>query len=165
MLLHGGPGAGEELQAWAPGFTLRREPLWAQAVLEVEHGPSSDETQAGPLLLLPCTCAYMSPRLPFYWPLAPRLRACRLELRAEHALLLDAAGQVFSWSASRHGQLGHGTLEAEPKPRLLEVLQGLPTAEGHTENLLFSPMRNGNPLKGPEQSSEGRHYGGIRGRI
>lgn len=165
VLLHAGPGAGVELQAWAPGFTLHWERLWAQAVLEVEHGPRSDETQAGPLLLLPCTCAYMSPRLPFYWPLAPRLRACRLELRAEHAFLLDAAGQVFSWGTGRHGQLDHGTLEAEPKPRLLEALQGLPTAEGHTENLLFSPMRNGNPLKVLEQSSEGRHSGGIRGRI
>lgn len=29
----------------------------------------------------------------------------------------------------RHGQLGHGTLEAEPEPRLLEALQGLPMAE------------------------------------
>lgn len=29
----------------------------------------------------------------------------------------------------RHGQLGHGTLEAELEPRLLEALQGLPMAE------------------------------------
>lgn len=29
----------------------------------------------------------------------------------------------------RHGQLGHGTLEAEPEPRLLEALQGLPVAQ------------------------------------
>lgn len=29
----------------------------------------------------------------------------------------------------RHGQLGHGTLEATPEPRLLEALQGLPMAE------------------------------------
>lgn len=29
----------------------------------------------------------------------------------------------------RHGQLGHGTLEAEPEPRLLEALQGLRMAE------------------------------------
>lgn len=62
--VRGAPGAAArgarswvELQAWAPGLALCREPLWAQAVLEVEHGPSSDETQAGLLLLLPCTCA------------------------------------------------------------------------------------------------------------
>lgn len=29
----------------------------------------------------------------------------------------------------RHGQLGHGTLEAELEPRLLEALQGLPMAQ------------------------------------
>lgn len=66
VLLHAGPGAGAELQAWVP--------LWAQAVLEVEHRPSSDETRAGLLLLLPCACAYVSPQPPFYWPLAPGCR-------------------------------------------------------------------------------------------
>ncbi|XP_055412820.1 RCC1 domain-containing protein 1 isoform X3 [Bubalus kerabau] len=129
VLLRGGPGAGAELQAWAPGSALRGDPLWSQAVQEAEHGPSCDETQAGPLPLLPCARAYVSPRPPFYRPLAPTLRARRLELGAEHALLLDAAGQVFSWGAGRHGQLGHGTLEAEPEPRLLEALQGLRMAE------------------------------------
>ena len=39
VLLHVGPGAGVELQAWVSGLAFRREPLWAQAVLEVEHGP------------------------------------------------------------------------------------------------------------------------------
>ncbi|XP_036698968.1 RCC1 domain-containing protein 1 isoform X2 [Balaenoptera musculus] len=126
-----GPGAGTELQAWAPGSALRGEPLWAQTVPEAERedGPGGDETQAGPLPLLPCARAYVSPRPPFYRPLAPTLRARRLELGAEHALLLDAAGQVFSWGGGRHGQLGHGTLEAEPEPRLLQALQGLTMAE------------------------------------
>ena len=101
MLLRAGPGAGAELQAWAPRSELRGEPLWSQAVQEAEGGPSRDETQAGPLPLLPCTRAYVSPRPPFYRPLAPTLRARRLELGAEHALLLDAAGQVFSWGAGR----------------------------------------------------------------
>uniref|UniRef100_A0AAA9SAE5 RCC1 domain containing 1 n=1 Tax=Bos taurus TaxID=9913 RepID=A0AAA9SAE5_BOVIN len=129
VLLRAGPGAGAELQAWAPGSAMRGDPLWSQAVQEAEHGPSRDETQAGLLPLLPCARAYVSPRPPFYRPLAPTLRARRLELGAEHALLLDAAGQVFSWGAGRHGQLGHGTLEAEPEPRLLEALQGLRMAE------------------------------------
>ncbi|XP_047652584.1 RCC1 domain-containing protein 1 isoform X1 [Phacochoerus africanus] len=127
-----GPDSGAELQAWAPGSSLRGEPLWAQTVvLEVERkdGPGGDETQAGPLPLLPCASAYVSPQPPFYRPLAPTLRARRLELGAEHALLLDAAGQVFSWGGGRHGQLGHGTLEAEREPRVLEALQGLPMAE------------------------------------
>ncbi|XP_054569422.1 RCC1 domain-containing protein 1, partial [Eptesicus fuscus] len=82
----------------------------------------------GPLPLLPCARAYLSPRPPVCRPLAPELRARRLELGAEHALLLDEAGQVYSWGGGRHGQLGHGTLEAELAPRLLEALQGLRVA-------------------------------------
>lgn len=106
VVLRAGTGSdsGAELQAWAPGSSLRGEPLWAQTVvLEVERkdGPGGDETQAGPLPLLPCASAYVSPQPPFYRPLAPTLRARRLELGAEHALLLDAAGQVFSWGGGR----------------------------------------------------------------
>ncbi|NWW48883.1 RCCD1 protein, partial [Pedionomus torquatus] len=29
-------------------------------------------------------------------------------------------------SSHRHGQLGHGTLESEPQPRLVEALAGVP---------------------------------------
>ncbi|XP_064123224.1 RCC1 domain-containing protein 1 isoform X1 [Loxodonta africana] len=130
-VLRSGPGPGAELQIWSPGAALRGEPLWVQTVvLEAagELGPGG-EAQAGALPLLPGACAYVSPRPPFYRPLAPELRARRLELGTEHALLLDASGQVFSWGSGRHGQLGHGTLEAELEPRLLEALQGLPMAE------------------------------------
>ncbi|KAI5237336.1 RCC1 domain-containing protein 1 isoform X1 [Manis pentadactyla] len=126
-----GPGPGLELQAWAPGSALHGEPLWAQPVVPAaprKDGPGG-ETAAGALPLLPCARAYVSLRPPFYRPLAGELRARRLELGAEHALLLDGAGQVFSWGGGRHGQLGHGTLEAEPEPRVLEALQGLPVAE------------------------------------
>ncbi|XP_046509766.1 RCC1 domain-containing protein 1 [Equus quagga] len=133
VLLRAGPGPeiGAELQAWAPGSELRGEPLWVHTVeaeAEGDDGPGG-KPQAGPLPLLPCARAYVSPRPPFYRPLAPGLRARRLELGAEHALLLDEAGQVFSWGGGRHGQLGHGTLEAELEPRPLEALQGLPMAE------------------------------------
>ncbi|XP_011374439.1 RCC1 domain-containing protein 1 isoform X1 [Pteropus medius] len=125
-----GPAPGPELQAWAPGSALTGEPLWAQTLelkADGEDRPGA-EAQAGELPLLPCARAYVSPRPPLYRPLAPKLRARRLELGAEHALLLDEAGRVFSWGGGRHGQLGHGTLEAEPEPRLLEALQGLPMA-------------------------------------
>lgn len=66
-----GPGSGGGAAGLGARFTLHWERLWAQAVLEVEHGPRSDETQAGPLLLLPCTCAYMSRGCPStgLWPL------------------------------------------------------------------------------------------------
>ncbi|XP_035868240.1 RCC1 domain-containing protein 1 isoform X2 [Phyllostomus discolor] len=129
-----GPGAGAELQAWAPGSALCGEPLWAQTVVpeaqrEDREDGEGDGTRARPLPLLPGARAYVSPLSPLYRPLAPELRARRLELGTEHALLLDEAGQVYSWGGGRHGQLGHGTLEAEPEPRLLEALQGLPMAE------------------------------------
>ncbi|XP_004479681.2 RCC1 domain-containing protein 1 [Dasypus novemcinctus] len=117
------PGRAEELQAWAPGSALRGPPLWCRAVEGTAAGAPA------PLPLLPGGDAYVSPRPPFHRPLGPGLRARQLELGAEHALLLDAAGQVFSWGGGRHGQLGHGTLEAEAEPRLLEALQGLPVAE------------------------------------
>lgn len=126
-----GPGPGAELQAWAPSSALRGEPLWAQTVVleaEREDGPGG-ETHNQTLPLLPCARAYVSPRPPLYRPLAPELRARRLELGAEHSLLLDDVGRVYSWGGGRHGQLGHGTLEAELEPRLLEALQGLPMAE------------------------------------
>ncbi|XP_036909479.1 RCC1 domain-containing protein 1 isoform X3 [Sturnira hondurensis] len=126
-----GPGPGAELQAWAPGSALCGEPLWAQTVVPEAQGEdgAGDGTGAGRLPLLPGACAYVSPLPPFYRPLAPELRARRLELGTEHVLLLDEAGQVYSWGGGRHGQLGHGTLEAEPEPRLLEALQGLRVAE------------------------------------
>ncbi|CAK6442422.1 unnamed protein product [Pipistrellus nathusii] len=125
----GGPGA--ELQAWAPGAALRGEPLWARPAGPEEAGREDGaacERRAGPLPLLPGARAHLSPRPPLCRPLCPALRARRLALGAEHALLLDAAGQVLSWGGGRHGQLGHGTLEAEPAPRLLEALQGLRVA-------------------------------------
>ncbi|XP_037689007.1 RCC1 domain-containing protein 1 isoform X2 [Choloepus didactylus] len=131
VLLRSRPGPGAELQGWAPGSVLRGEPLWSQTVESEaagEHG-SGGEAGARALPLLPSASAYVSPRPPFCRPLAPGFRARRLELGAEHVLLLDAAGQVFSWGGGRHGQLGHGTLEAELEPRLLEALQGLPMAE------------------------------------
>ncbi|XP_037586442.1 RCC1 domain-containing protein 1 [Cebus imitator] len=131
VVLHARPGLGALLQAWAPGSALRGEPLWTQNVVLEAQGEDDPggEAQAGRLPLLPCARAYVSPRPPFYRPLAPELRVRQLKLGAEHALLLDTAGQVFSWGGGRHGQLGHGTLEAELEPRPLEALQGLAMAE------------------------------------
>ncbi|XP_006885222.1 PREDICTED: RCC1 domain-containing protein 1 [Elephantulus edwardii] len=131
VVLRTGAGPGAELQVWAPSSPALGEPLWAQ-VLEPEAegdlGPDA-EVPSTRLPLLPGACAYVTCRLPFLKPLAPELRARQLELGVEHALMLGIAGQVFSWGGGRHGQLGHGTLEAESKPRPLEALQGLPMAE------------------------------------
>ncbi|KAM5292900.1 RCC1 domain-containing protein 1 [Ctenodactylus gundi] len=131
VVLRNGPESRAELLAWAPGSAPQGEPLWTRelgAEAEREGVPTGREIHAGLLPLLPGARAYLSPQPPFCRPLAPELRARRLELGAEHALLLGAAGQVFSWGKGRHGQLGHGTLEAELEPRPLEVLQGLPMA-------------------------------------
>uniref|UniRef100_A0A8C6EXC5 RCC1 domain containing 1 n=1 Tax=Marmota marmota marmota TaxID=9994 RepID=A0A8C6EXC5_MARMA len=131
VVIRTGTESGTELQAWTPGSELRGAPLWTQKLApeaEVED-QARDESGAGSLPLLPGACAYVSPQPPFSRTLVPELRARRLELGAEHVLLLCAAGQVFSWGGGRHGQLGHGTLEAELEPRLLEALQGLPMAE------------------------------------
>ncbi|XP_069899398.1 RCC1 domain-containing protein 1 isoform X1 [Dipodomys merriami] len=123
VVLRARPGLAPELQAWAPRSALRGAPLWAQSLAPAADG------EPGALPLLPGARAYVSPRPPFRCALAPELRARQLHLGAEHALLLGADGQVFSWGGGRHGQLGHGTLEAEPQPRRLEALHGLTMVE------------------------------------
>ncbi|KAL1774216.1 RCC1 domain-containing protein 1 isoform X1 [Sigmodon hispidus] len=125
-------GSSKELQAWRPGSALQGEPLWVQNLGSGAEDHGEDEPcseRAGTLPLLPCGRAYVNLQPPLCQPLAPELRVHQLELGAEHVLLLCKAGQVFSWGGGRHGQLGHGTLEAELEPRLLEALQGLPMAQ------------------------------------
>ena len=43
----------------------------------------------------------------------------------EHCMLLTETGQVFSWGGGTRGQLGHGTLSSEDKPRLIMALDGM----------------------------------------
>lgn len=43
----------------------------------------------------------------------------------EHCLLLTEHGQVYSWGGGSRGQLGHGTLSSEEKPRLVSALDGM----------------------------------------
>ena len=43
----------------------------------------------------------------------------------EHCLLLTEHGQVFSWGGGSRGQLGHGCLSGEEKPRLVQSLDGM----------------------------------------
>ncbi len=43
----------------------------------------------------------------------------------EHCLLLTEHGQVFSWGGGSRGQLGHGSLNNEEQPRLVQALDGL----------------------------------------
>lgn len=139
----GGPGPGAELQAWAPGAALHGEPLWARPAGPEEAGREDDgaacETRAAPLPLLPGARAHLSPRPPLCRPLCPALRARRLALGAEHALLLDAAGQVLSWGGGRdrrHLRLGlervgaAGPARQGPGGGQTDRGRGSPCAEG-----------------------------------
>ncbi|XP_059570446.1 RCC1 domain-containing protein 1 isoform X2 [Alligator mississippiensis] len=104
-----GAGAGAE----------ERAPAWRRPLPPAAPAPALPLVPGG----------FAAPRAPFFWPLPARLRARRLALGLEHALLLGAAGLVYTWGSSRHGQLGHGGLQAEQEPRVLEALQGLPVAD------------------------------------
>ncbi|GJQ87441.1 hypothetical protein Trydic_g19206 [Trypoxylus dichotomus] len=43
----------------------------------------------------------------------------------EHCLILDSNGDVYSFGCGLRGQLGHGTLENETNPTLIEALAGI----------------------------------------
>lgn len=42
-----------------------------------------------------------------------------------HSLALDSKGNIWSWGEGIHGQLGHGVLDNEYYPRMIETIQGL----------------------------------------
>ncbi|XP_038640069.1 RCC1 domain-containing protein 1 isoform X2 [Scyliorhinus canicula] len=86
-----------------------------------------EEEQCSALPLIPDGYVTTSP--PFYKPLSPQLRARKLALGTEHALLLSIDGTLHSWGSGRHGQLGHGGVEDEAEPRIVEALHGLAMAE------------------------------------
>ncbi|XP_064933010.1 RCC1 domain-containing protein 1 isoform X2 [Columba livia] len=117
LVLRGPAGA----RAWPRAAALRGElgvaPAWSR-----DPPPGSLEPR-DPLPLLPG--GFVIPRPPFFSALPAGLRARRLVLGCEHVLVLGAVGEIFTWGGGRHGQLGHGTLESEPQPRLLEALAGV----------------------------------------
>jgi len=43
----------------------------------------------------------------------------------EHCMLLTEHGQVYTWGGGSRGQLGHGTLASEERPRLVMALDGM----------------------------------------
>uniref|UniRef100_A0ACB8E577 Uncharacterized protein n=1 Tax=Sphaerodactylus townsendi TaxID=933632 RepID=A0ACB8E577_9SAUR len=123
-----------QLEAWPVGAgpALGERPDWRRELRageEEEDGvprPGPDPA-APPLPLVPG--GYVVPRPGFFRPLSPALRARRLALGHEHAVLLAAGGDLFTWGAGRHGQLGHGGLEDEAEPRPVEALQGVPVGQ------------------------------------
>eukprot|EP00062_Callorhinchus_milii_P002576 gi/632939197/ref/XP_007908141.1/ PREDICTED: RCC1 domain-containing protein 1 [Callorhinchus milii] len=72
---------------------------------------------------------YITTVPPFYKSLSPLLNVVKLVLGTEHALLLSMGGTVYSWGSGHYGQLGHGSVENEVEPRIVEALHGLVMAE------------------------------------
>ncbi|KAM8892333.1 RCC1 domain-containing protein 1 [Spinachia spinachia] len=97
-----------------------KTPSWS---MDIKTHPES----SGPPVKLPLVPGgYMASKLPLYRPLSPHLRAKRLALSSEHAILLSASGAVYTWGLGSHGQLGHGGLVSEEEPRIVEALWGMP---------------------------------------
>ncbi|XP_047208187.1 RCC1 domain-containing protein 1-like [Girardinichthys multiradiatus] len=68
---------------------------------------------------------YISPKTPIFHSLSSHLQAKSLALGGEHAILLTAAGAVYTWGQGSHGELGHGGLIPEEEPRTVEALWGM----------------------------------------
>ncbi|KAM6119266.1 LOW QUALITY PROTEIN: RCC1 domain-containing protein 1 [Pterocles gutturalis] len=123
VLLRGGAAA----RAWPRGAALGGAARWTgppPPAWSRDLPPPPPGSPLPPLPLLPG--GFATPRPPFFAPLPAGVRARRLVLGHEHVLVLGAAGEVHAWGGGRHGQLGHGTLESEPQPRLVEALAGVP---------------------------------------
>ena len=58
-------------------------------------------------------------------PESARERVTDVVCGKEHCLMLTESGRVYSWGGGSRGQLGHGTLSSEPRPRLIAALDGL----------------------------------------
>ncbi|XP_072142141.1 RCC1 domain-containing protein 1-like isoform X6 [Dermacentor andersoni] len=52
-------------------------------------------------------------------------RVCHVSCGHDHQLALTVNGQLLSWGHGGRGQLGHGSLDSEHSPRLLEPLAGV----------------------------------------
>jgi len=99
----------------------------------------STKSQASKVQLLKTSCgdshnlgldkeglAYVLPSPLTDWgPLGPRHKVTDVVAGKEHCLLLTEHGQVYSWGGGSRGQLGHGSLLSEEKPRLVMALDGM----------------------------------------
>ncbi|XP_075620580.1 RCC1 domain-containing protein 1 isoform X2 [Balearica regulorum gibbericeps] len=117
LVLRGAAAARAWPRAVALRGALRDGPAWSR---DLPPGPR----RPPPLPLLPG--GFATPRPPFFAALPGGVRARGLALGYEHVLALGAAGETYAWGGGRHGQLGHGTLESELQPRLVEALAGVP---------------------------------------
>ncbi|XP_014858690.1 PREDICTED: RCC1 domain-containing protein 1 [Poecilia mexicana] len=93
-----------------------KAPSWS---MEMTQSQNSDVN----LPLVPG--GYISSKPPIFRSLSSHLQAKSLALGGEHAVLLTAAGAVYTWGQGSHGQLGHGGLISEEEPRTVEALWGM----------------------------------------
>ncbi|XP_071777047.1 RCC1 domain-containing protein 1 isoform X1 [Centroberyx gerrardi] len=108
----------DRVETWSQGQNEKTR-IWSMEI--------KTQSENGPTLNLPLVPGgYIDTKPPFYHSLSPQLRAVSLALGAEHAILLSAAGAVYTWGLGSHGQLGHGGLTSEDEPRAVEALLGMP---------------------------------------
>ncbi|XP_063781923.1 RCC1 domain-containing protein 1 isoform X2 [Pseudophryne corroboree] len=72
---------------------------------------------------------HVFPQPPFFRELPATVRAQKMALGNEHAVLLTSDGKVLTWGAGRHGQLGHEDVEDVSEPRIVEALHGVSMGE------------------------------------
>ncbi|XP_056908242.1 RCC1 domain-containing protein 1 isoform X1 [Takifugu flavidus] len=97
---------------------VEKTPTWSMEL----NKESSDSPLNLPLL----PGGYIATKAPLYRSLSPHLKAKSVAVSAEHVMLLSATGAVYTWGLGSHGQLGHGVLTSEEKPRAVEALWGMP---------------------------------------
>ncbi|XP_051898486.1 RCC1 domain-containing protein 1-like [Pristis pectinata] len=115
----------DRVQCWDIS-SLSRTREATDAVVWTKHLQEEEKPNAA-FPLIPG--GYITTTPPFYKSLSPLLHARKLVLGSEHALLLTFDWTVYSWGSGRHGQLGHGSVEDEVEPRIVEALHGLAMAE------------------------------------
>lgn len=66
-----------------------------------------------------------SPLHIYGFPGSPALKVTDVACGKEHCMVLTETGQVYSWGGGTRGQLGHGILASEYKPKLIMALDGM----------------------------------------
>ncbi|XP_074533451.1 RCC1 domain-containing protein 1 [Halichoeres trimaculatus] len=112
-------GFSDKIEVW----DLQKEKKTRSWSMEIKTLPETSGSHVS-LPLVPG--GYIAMKPPFYRPLSQHLKAKSLALSAEHAILLTASGDVYTWGQGSHGQLGHGGLSSEEEPRAVEALLGMP---------------------------------------
>ncbi|XP_034256018.1 RCC1 domain-containing protein 1 isoform X2 [Thrips palmi] len=59
----------------------------------------------------------------------PKLVVTNVSCGNEHCLLVTQCGSVFTWGNGSRGQLGHGDLEPEESPRIVDALAGVAVSQ------------------------------------